>query len=175
MKPFKPGPAVAGGVDTDIFVLSGSVALAGCLRIADSLVVVASDGCLNSSGYGVISSPVGSAGLPLIVPRNFLKRDPSLDVDDVVPALWLIDVTEGDRKGIVSTLVDADTRRGVEIWLGAIFLRLMEPAYPKLAFPEADVLLRASIAASALRRTSRVRSSWLTISSAEVFDGGVVR
>lgn len=100
------------------------------------------------------SSPVGRLVL-LKVPLSFRNREPILDD----AGFWPAD-REGERSGIVSTLVDADTSVGVEIWLG--FTRLRDTG-PAGATPSARLvldgdLLSASIAASALRWTSR--ASW---------------
>ena len=64
-------------------------------------------------------------GLALRDPRNFLKRVPSLDefkgwfsAGDSCP-----EAADGERTGIVSTLVEAETNLGPEIWPGSIRFR----------------------------------------------------
>jgi len=67
----------------------------------------------------VTSSPVGKGFLERSVPRSFLNREPIRDGPEL-----LADDSEGARgMGTASTLVDAETNRGVEIWLGKIRLR----------------------------------------------------
>jgi hypothetical protein len=69
------------------------------------------------------SSPFGSKFFARSVPRSFLNREPILDGPEL-----LVDNNEGARgMGTASTLVDAETRRGVEIWLGEMRLRDEEP------------------------------------------------
>jgi len=75
-----------------------------------------------STEYCSNPSPPGKVGLALRDPRNFLKRVPSLDefeswfcAGDSCP-----EAADGERTGIVSTLVDAETSFGPEIWLGSM-------------------------------------------------------
>ena len=109
MKPFKPGPAEAGGVgmvlpcrfDSTRPVEYGPLA---ALSFSASYLTVwlAESGLL--SGVITAGSPIG---LPRMLPRSFLNREPIFDVPEVVVAL-----IEGVLRGIASTLVEADTKVG---------------------------------------------------------------
>lgn len=88
-------------------------------------------------------------------PRSFLNREPSVEVPEVV----LPDI-EGVRRGIVSTLVEAETRRGVEIWLGSMRFRTDGVCFRvSPGFALDGSFLSASIAASVFCCTSRVSSA----------------
>lgn len=81
------------------------------------------------------------------VPLSFLKREPSL----VEGGLAVRGSAFTEANGIVSTLVEADTNFGDEIWLGLIRLRV-EPPSANLVV-EGD-FMRAAVAASARLCTS---------------------
>lgn len=98
------------------------------------------------------SSPFRAGCFTRIVPRSFLKRDPIL-----LDPCWFpgadVSVAMGERRGIASTLVDADTRVGAEILLGLI--RFRGSPCPSLIFGIDGDLRNAAVAASALRCTSK--------------------
>jgi len=99
---------------------------------------------------------VGAGAFPLNVPLNILNREAIFDGVGCWP-----DATDGERRGIVSTLVDADTRRGVEIWWGLMRLRDIDPPglMPSIKLVLEECFLRAIMAASVLRWTSLAKSA----------------
>ena len=94
-----------------------------------------------------------------------MKRVPSLD-EEFCPAGSCPDAADGERTGIVSTLVDAETSLGHEICLGSIrFL------WASLTFVVEGAFFNCAIAASALRCTSFASSCRLSLSRCSGMEG----
>jgi hypothetical protein len=166
IKPFNPGPDDAAGV-TWILYFSKSVELG--VRVApeeaeggDSTVLTGDKGCwepllvedLRLRGYGVTSSALTSeVGFDLSVPFNFLILWPNLN-DELE-----LETRDAEGRGIVSTLVVAETSLGLEIWSRFILFFGVVPASTSLEFE--GIFLSAIVAASTFRWTSSVNSwSW---------------
>ncbi len=156
MNPFRPGVADAGGLGNGA---GGGFNLVGSARLADMgmgsvrsarLGELPDDGpavgLRMSSGNGVTSSPLGMCCFCRMVPRNFLNREPILL--DVCMFCGEGEAV-GERNGIASTLVDADTRVGEEILFGLIRFRGALPEPSAILGIEGD-LRRAAVEASAL-------------------------
>ena len=121
--PFRPGPFVARGETTATLGREGSLALNG--GATSGVPANERSAGARSKGCWVESSLEGEVGLARRDPRNFLKRDPSLvEVGDCARAADSCpDATDAERTGIASTLVDAETSFGPEIWLVTIRFR----------------------------------------------------
>lgn len=87
-------------------------------------------------------------GFARSVPRNLLNGKPILFVEAACP-----EVTGGERSGIASMLVDADTSVGDDICLGLIRFRGTDPDV-SLNFGIEGDFLKAAVAASAFCRIS---------------------
>ena len=153
MKPLRPGPAEAGGEATDggeILKRGVSFALEPSLKKASGdkglkVMVCEEGGVLTNSAEGCEASrPVGGF-FARSVPRNRLIRALRVVGGEigVRACVGLIEV-----KGIVSTLVDAETRVGEDIC--SIAIRFLEDD-PSLSLGIDGDFLSAAVAASALR------------------------
>lgn len=113
MKPFRVGPALAGGLGPVGPGLPPSVP-AGCKRI-----VGLDTSCLADMGdMSMTSCAPSSWGMAIFfarkVPRRLRIRWLTVFLDTA--CIWTCpDAAEDDRRGMVSTLVDANSRRGVDI------------------------------------------------------------
>ena len=184
MNPLKPGPELggvgAGGTCDSIMTVVAEAADSDplcsaleietspgwtrgwCGRLGEVAGEIDSDG-LRSTGKGETSSPVGR-GLALSVPLNFLNLCPSFSVPDEFdpdPELeGMIGVV--GRKAIVSTLMDADSSVGVEIWSLSTFLFAaggIGGPNPSGNLGFEGLFRRAIVAASTLAKTCFASSS----------------
>jgi hypothetical protein len=95
-------------------------------------------------GNGVTSSPPSiGLGFNFSVPLSFLILWPNFDVDPE------FEIGETEGRGIVSTLVVAETSVGLEIWSRFIFLFVTIPISGNLGFE--GLFRSAMVAASTFR------------------------
>lgn len=149
MKPLRPGPAEAGGEATDggeILKRGDSFALGASLEKTSGdkglkVIVCEERGVLTNSAGGCGDSRFFARN----VPRNRLIRALRVVGGEigVRACVGLIEV-----RGIVSTLVDAETRVGEDIC--SIAIRFLEDD-PSLSLGIDGDFLNAAVAASALR------------------------
>lgn len=102
----------------------------------------------------MVSSPEDVTFFARSDPVNFFILEPIFEG----PTLLFAD-REGDRRGIVSTLVVAETRRGVDIWVVLIRLCVMDGLCDNPPAFELDTPFNANIAALVFCCTSRVKSA----------------
>jgi len=184
MNPLKPGPGLGGvGAGEDCNSIMTVVADTAdsdplcsaleietspewtrgrCGRFGEVAGEVDSDG-LRSTGKGETSSPVGK-GLALSVPLSFLNLCPSFSVPEEFnpgPELGGVIGVVG-RNAIVSTLMDADSSVGLDIWSLSTFLFVaggIGGPSPSGNLGFEGLFRRAIVAASTLARTCFASSS----------------